>query len=283
MVPFRYYLGILCSALTLAANAQVTLIAENDIFAYNNNDRGFSHGSHVGYDIAGYHFFLEQNMYTPEDISDPNLRPNERPYAGTLMLGISESKQSGEFILSRAFSAGVLGPDAQCEFSQKYVHEKIGSQEPMGWDHQLPNEIVAQSRLEAGTQFSGGIFHLYPYVKTNLGTLLVDAGAGVTFYLGSGKQLLDDRIMVEGEGEAWFFNFLAGAEQRAIGFNATLDGNAFHETDLQIEKEPILTEYKVGLEGGHGPYLFGYTIIVRSDEYKGQPNETHFGSVRIGF
>lgn len=283
MVPFRYHLGILCGALTLAANAQVTLIAENDIFSYDNNDRGFSHGSHIGYDYGGYNFFVEQSMYTPEDISDPNIRPNERPYAGVLLLGVSDTKKEGGFILSRTFAAGVLGPDAQCEFSQKYVHERIGSQEPMGWDHQLPNEVVAESRLELGTLISKGIFHLYPYAKTNLGTLLVDAGVGATVYVGSGKQFINDRIMVEAERPKWFFNLLAGAEEKAVGFNATIDGNAFHETDLQIEREPLVAEFKAGLEAGYGTYLFGYTMIVRTNEYKDQPNATHFGSVRIGF
>lgn len=283
MVSLRYYLGILCCALTLAANAQVTLIAENDLFAYQNNDRGFSHGSHIGYDYLNYHFFVEQNLYTPEDISDPEPRPKERPYAGTLLFGVSDANKYGEFFVSRTLALGVLGPDSFSEESQKYVHENIGSQEPMGWDHQLPNEFVAQTRWEVGHQFSGDWLHLYPYAKTNLGTLLVDAGAGTTLYLGSGKQLKHDRIMVENAGRDWFGNLFVGIEGKAVGFNATLDGNAFHETDLEIEKEPLVVEGKAGIEAGCKTYILGYTMVLRTNEYKGQPNATHFGSVRIGF
>lgn len=283
MVSLRYYLGILCCALSLAANAQFSLEAENDIWAYGNNDRGFTHGSRVAYEYLDTTYFLSQGIYTPEDISDPTPPPNQRPYAGLLLIGGTKVNRIEDLYVARTFALGILGPDAQSEYSQKTIHEWLGCQEPMGWDNQLPNEFVVQTRGEVGRQFSPLKYvHLYPYVKADLGTVFVSGAGGGRIYLGSGKRLYDERMMVEAE-EGWFFNLFAGAEIKGVAFNATIEGNAFTETDLGTEKESAVAEGAAGLEFGKDFYSFGYSLVLRTNEYKDQPNETHFGVVRIGF
>lgn len=283
MVSLRYYLGIFCCALALTARPQVSLIAENDIFAPANNDRGFTHGSYIGYELNGISYFLSQNIYTPEDISDPTPPANQRPYAGLLLIGGTKYNRIESVIVSRTFAMGVLGPNSMSEESQKTIHEWIGSQEPMGWDNQLPNEFVVQTRFEVGREFSPYKYlHLYPYVKTSLGSVVIDGGAGGRIYLGSGKQTVDERIVVENE-RGWYGNLFVGAEIKGVAFNATIEGNAFTETDLGVGKESAVAEGIAGLEFGKDYYSLGYSLVLRTNEYKDQPNTTHFGVVRIGF
>lgn len=283
MVSLRYYFGIFCCALSLTARPQVSLIAENDIFAPANNDRGFTHGSHIGYELNGVSYFLSQNIYTPEDISDPDPPDSQRPYAGLLLIGGTKYNRIESVIVSRTFAMGVLGPNSMAEDSQKIIHEQIGSQEPMGWDNQLPNEFVVQTRFEVGREFSPYKYlHFYPYIKTSLGTVVVDGGAGGRIYLGSGKQTVDERIVVENE-RGWYGNLFVGAEIKGVAFNATIEGNAFTETDLGVEKESAVAEAVAGAELGKDFYSLGYSLVLRTNEYENQPNATHFGVIRIGF
>jgi len=114
-------------------------------------------------DARAVGFAFGQNMYTPADITEPALQPNDRPYGGWTYLGAlssagiltssGERQPNGLFVpvslkrLARVeVDLGVVGPASGTAETQTWVHTKLCSDcaRPTGWDHQLRNELVLQ-------------------------------------------------------------------------------------------------------------------------------------------
>ena len=99
-------------------------------------------------------FILGQNIFTPEDISNPNLVVNDRPYAGWLYVGIglirSQIKKEGFTIFDTLeLDLGIIDTESYAEDVQKWVHQNISnSPQPEGWDNQLKNEPGILLNLE---------------------------------------------------------------------------------------------------------------------------------------
>ena len=83
-----------------------------------------------------------QEMHTPDEITDPNPPPDDQPYAGVLYLDNVLYARRGRTTHAWALKVGVAGPASQAEDVQKWFHDVVGADEPMGWDTQLPDEVL---------------------------------------------------------------------------------------------------------------------------------------------
>lgn len=90
----------------------------------------------------GWSLTLGQQMWTPEDIESVSPPDHERPYAGLLFLETSAYQYTPTFVDKFSFMVGVVGPNSFAEQGQKFIHDIIGSDEPMGWDYQIENTAV---------------------------------------------------------------------------------------------------------------------------------------------
>jgi len=121
---------------------QFSIMAENDLTYH--TDHYFTHGTVFQYtqdNNLGYS--IGQNIYTPDDKKATYLIPNDRPYAGYLYGSIYNTiclENENEIFLE--CQMGMVGPDSYAEETQKWVHEKIHSEIPMGWDNQIPNHFA---------------------------------------------------------------------------------------------------------------------------------------------
>lgn len=95
-----------------------------------------------------------QSMYTPEDYSRTDLITDDRPYAGLLYVGLAwnrrrlDAQSAVEILDTREITLGVIGPWSLAEPSQNLVHDAIGSNRFLGWEHQLENEPAFQMALD---------------------------------------------------------------------------------------------------------------------------------------
>lgn len=85
---------------------------------------------------------LGQQMWTPEHIEEPLPPPGERPYAGLLFLEGGLSRYAEDRADRYQLLFGTVGPNALAEQGQRFIHFLIGSDEPMGWDSQIENQLV---------------------------------------------------------------------------------------------------------------------------------------------
>jgi hypothetical protein len=123
-----------------------------------------------------YRAALMQHIQTPQNLKDRELQPKDYPYAATLYGSLQRKNYSaaGDQEVTSSFWLGMMGPAALGEETQKALHRMLHFKEPLGWQHQIVNNIVinyntayalnvlkkgpsrlnVQAGLEAGSLFS---------------------------------------------------------------------------------------------------------------------------------
>jgi hypothetical protein len=98
---------------------------------------------------------LSQSMYTPRDRTRTDLVADDRPYAGLLALSVAwnlrhaEPARASDRLDTYELTLGVIGPASLARQAQNAVHELIGVDRFLGWDHQLGNEPRCSSPSSA--------------------------------------------------------------------------------------------------------------------------------------
>lgn len=85
---------------------------------------------------------IGQNMQTPTDLSATELIVEDVPYAGSLGFEVNWIAFDDDVFRGYALIVGVVGSWSGAEQTQKWIHELIGGDEPMGWDNQIPDELA---------------------------------------------------------------------------------------------------------------------------------------------
>ncbi|MDQ6984253.1 MAG: lipid A deacylase LpxR family protein, partial [Ghiorsea sp.] len=209
-------------------------------------------------------YTLGQKMFTPDDIVNPNLQLNDRPYAGYLYFGasvLSRISHTDNFSYGNQFeiTLGVVGSAALGERTQTEVHKMMGSDLPQGWSHQLNNEpalglsYVRFWRLIQPTSF-GLAFGINPQISAAIGNVYTYGSGGVMFRLGSNlrRDMAPPTIRPAFQGVSYFqrekhsdwYVFL-GFESRLVARDIFLDGNTFNNSH-SVEKELLVGDMQYG-------------------------------------
>ncbi len=246
-------------------------------------------------------FTLGHNIYTPEDIKLAVQPENDRPWAAFLYgsIGLSTTTQNEHLpshIDELEFTLGVVGPEALGEPVQKFVHKNIShSPIPEGWDNQLdfePGVILSwQRRIPYALDFeTKGLYtRLEPNFNISLGNIRTHVGIGATVVLGSAEeQDTPQRVRPAIPGTGVFFTekhklhwqIFAGIEGRAVARDIFLDGNSFSNS-YSVEKERLVGDASAGFSLIYDDYRLSYTLNTRSKEFKGQDENSVFGSITL--
>jgi len=158
----------------------LTPYLENDLFAFDHNDRYYTHGTKISWvsqDLSNYrdiaavpswmHRFMErmpfvndpgdqrsvsvslgQNIYTPEDKERRDLILDDRPYAGIIYLGLGLHSKNRRQIDTLEFDLGIVGRHSYAEDCRRGIHNWIDSTDPKGWSNQLHDEPVLNVYFE---------------------------------------------------------------------------------------------------------------------------------------
>ncbi|MEW6313260.1 MAG: lipid A deacylase LpxR family protein [Pseudomonadota bacterium] len=224
-----------------------------------------------------FNIHLGQNMYTPDNISKPPgpLGPADRPYAAWLYFGVyREVYSSEEKYWKYGVDIGCLGPCAQGERTQKFIHQYISnSPQPMGWDGQVRNEWGAIFRFEyvAHVLHYGDTLDLIPRVRVAFGNIEDAVGLEATLRWGRFNSLYDSHgadtqtieSVAQAAGEArsdvaaplWEnpaqrseFYFFARGKANAVLYNATLQGGMInHSSPYTVNNRPEVFEGELGV------------------------------------
>ncbi len=309
----------------------VSIQLENDFIG---SDKWFTHGSYASYvsepqedgfwdiaeksyeeifnsdvDRARYSLSLGQNIYTPEDISDPNLIPNDRPYAGWTYIGFGlvVEKTDSQGRLARVdnyeVNLGLVGPDSGGEWVQTTWHDAFDFIEPRGWDNQLKNEptlnLFYERRLyPRDLRWDGDNYpnlgpfevELAPRWGVALGNAFTYASAGAV--LRFGQNLNDDHLPLirpslpgsgyfdEAEGFNWYV--FAGVDLRATGYNIFLDGNTYRDSH-SVDKNIFVGDAQIGFAVTYKRARLAMTNIFRTDEFEGQGEGFNFRALTLSW
>jgi hypothetical protein len=193
-----------------AFNFQVTaqghfrLYVENDFFAFKDpGDKFYTNGTkfefinpryRVGFlekifpsvkesTSTNYAIAIGQNMYTARDISVAEIVADDRPYAGWLYVNFRKFSNSftASTRITSELSVGVIGPASLAGPVQRWFHQVIDSQEPMGWDHQIRNNPGINYSMEIENQLYNSTnqhVDLIWFTNMEIGTVFDNFGIG---------------------------------------------------------------------------------------------------------
>lgn len=142
----------------------------------------FKHGINK-YGIAFEHF-----GFTPADIQSAVILTEDRPFAAVMLLKSFQTSVDSvrKTRLSSAISLGMIGPAALGGPMQTKIHEMIGDRIPMGWQHEIQNDVAINYELG----FEQQLFSLDSYLQINsdaklrAGTLMNSLQGGFTIMAG---------------------------------------------------------------------------------------------------
>ena len=253
---------------------------------------GFSPGANrIGYQVG-------QSLFTPADTHAYPPDPNDRPYAGWLYTGMMLQRTGmgiGHYLTVENFQLdiGIIGPDAVAEDAQSAFHHET----PRGWHYQLKDEpgiAVKYGRawLVPIPTAAKRYLDFIPLGGLSVGNADTSFRAGATFRAGYnlpdnfGVHPIESVIPTQGGwspsrvGRQWGFYVFSGVEGRAVLYNAFLDGNAFRDGP-SVDKEPIVGEWRSGLVVVLNRVELAYTHIIRTREFRGQPDNHIYGSINL--
>jgi len=239
---------------------------------------------------------LGQGMFTPSDWRLETPDPNDRPYAGVLVFGVTYNGRDENSMRATTFNVGVVGPSAFAKETQRFVHTVVGGERFAGWGHQLRDEPVfrvMQQRLHKRTMtkptwMTDVIFH-YGGSVGNL-TTFANAGAEVRIggwipdNFGSAPALpvAENTAPTIGPifSETVRVHAFAALDVRYVAHDITLDGNTFKDS-ASVDREDWVADLGVGVAAHYGNWKIAFARYFRTREFRGQDSEAELGSLTI--
>jgi lipid A 3-O-deacylase len=271
----------------------VAVTIENDFFA--GYDHHYTNGVQAAFVVSPSTVFaIGQRMYTPTNTQARTPDPSDRPYAGWLYLLTDTRLPTRDTIDHLTLSLGEVGPHALGRQAQDLVHRALGESRSRGWDSQLGSEVTALvgyerawPRVMAG-RFDGTSWDVAARAGGAVGNVLTYANTGVVARVG--RHLPDDipvthislgppRDGYRGTPEFGWYVW-AGLDGRYVARNIFLDGNTWRDSP-SVSRQPWGLDAQLGIAAAWPRARVGFTYIVRTREFDGQPANDRFGQLSL--
>jgi lipid A 3-O-deacylase len=184
---------------------------------------------------------LEHAVYTPSSIRNTDIMFNDHPFAAYIMLKtflISIDTLHSQR-LSSTVSIGGIGPVAAGDAMQKSIHKWLKNIEPLGWEHQIKNDIILNYELNYERQLYKykSCFQLSSLVKIQAGTLMNNAQIGCTVL--SGKFNSPYASFESTPQKTLRLYAYAQPLVKLVGYDATLQGGMFNNDSPYTLLHPV--------------------------------------------
>jgi hypothetical protein len=240
-----------------------------------------------------------QEMYTPDDIENPNPSENDQPYAGILYLDSLLYARKERWGHSWELKLGVVGPSSQADDTQKEFHELIGDDEPQGWHTQLPDEPVINLGYTAAYLAAagdvGGLaeWRIVPVGTVGLGTHFTGAGIGTYGEVGwnsvdalgvtSLRTGLNAASTVGvGRVDSWSVALFGGIGGYGVIHYLPLDGTVFRDS-RSVDSEPFIGMVSLGFCVRYGRLTLSYALTHFTKTFETERENPDFGTVSLSW
>lgn len=244
-------------------------------------------------------YSLSHRIFTPNDISDSNLIPDDMPYSGLLLTTLTAGAQDAQRMDAFSVIAGLVGPSAMGERVQRAVHRAIGSAEPRGWDHQLRDEPLLNFDYEhrwrmatfGARQGWGG--DVIGQAALAVGNLLTNATLGIGARWGwrvsddfglppqfFGEETIGSRPFTTSRGSngAWLFVLVNGS---AFANAIFWEGNTFEESH-SISYDRAIARAYTGVRIRSGPWGASFAVVATTVPWNNPDRKTAQRYGRLG-
>lgn len=250
---------------------------------------------------------LAMNMFTPQEITDPEIREDDRPYAGWSYLGLIAQRANRAATVPTfehlELDLGMLGPSSGAEDAQKWAHHTFGGDYPEGWEYQVDDEFGVDFNYHRRwrvdvtdpDRLSGGALQIIPDVQVTLGTVHTHLSSGVTFRYGwrlpddfgpGNMRIADDFTRPMGSedglqrGVAGYFYVRPGV--RLVAHDATLGDSLYQRNLVSVDHEWFVGQFTAGVAVTFlKHWRAGYAFTLSSPEFKEQESWHSFASINV--
>lgn len=272
------------------------MYAENRIPAWSRKPVQFFKAWSPGLEQAkvNYGISLGHQIYTPAKISETQLITTDRPYAGSLYLGLLMSFKEEQAAHFLELDIGMIGPSALGKEIQNSLHDMIARPKAMGWENGLHDEptlqLAYQKRLK---YFQTENMDFIPSYGVGLGNVHIGGHIGGLFRYGI--HLPDDygpSRPSSGNGDSFvspstnpfslkkrMYGF-AGIRGNVVGRNIFLDGNTF-QSSHRVRKNTLTFESEFGLGVQLRAIEVVWRFVTRSPEVDRQSSFSSFASLHL--
>jgi lipid A 3-O-deacylase len=247
-----------------------------------------------GFEENNVTWTIGQRMYTPENwrLREPD--PSDRPYAGLLFTGLTYNGRDRNSMRSTSIDVGIVGPSALAEQAQHIVHDAIGANEFLGWDHQLNDEPVLRILHERSRRWdikpARRFGDFTAHYGGSVGNLATFANAGAELRIG--------RSLPDNFGTATTLSYrqntgpthwggspsrptihgYVAVDARVVLQDITLDGNTWRDS-ASVERDAYVAELELGVALDWRGWQATLGATYRTKEYETQEREATFGTL----
>jgi hypothetical protein len=247
-----------------------------------------------GFDENNVTWTIGQRMFTPEDWRLATPDPHDRPYAGLLFAGITYNSRDSHSLRTTSLDLGLVGPSALAEQAQKFVHEVVGADRFLGWDHQLNDEpvfrVLHQRFRRWDIKPARRFGDITAHYGGSIGNLTTFANAGAEVRIG--RNLPDNfgtaTTLSYGQNTAptrWFgsasrpsIHGYVALDARAVLHDITLDGNTWRDS-ASVDREAYVAELSLGVALHWRGWQTALGATYRTKEYETQTGDASFGTL----
>ena len=227
-----------------------------------------------------------QGIYVPQDIDIAAPQPDDRPYAGWLYVNAAAHAATKNSLDSAAIIMGIVGRHSYAQDVQRQWHKMFDFDMPQGWENQLADEFgfvfsykhsQRVWRGEMGGGFaadalvSGGV-DLGNVLTQGYASLLLRAGYALPFSFDAGRvgYCSSTDVRMDDSQAPMRLYAVCGATARFVGYDITLNGNAFADSPYSVSPEWFVFEPVAGLSAACGSFQFDLLLTYRTREYLSQ-------------
>ena len=235
-------------------------------------------------------FGLEQRMFTPFSIEEPDAIENDRPYSAYLLATnfsvlINPKKN---LTISNEIGIGVIGPTASGKEIQTLVHEIIGSVLPVGWEYQINNAFLIdyQFRIEKGFFTPWLARHIIPFGMIRVGTLKDQVNLGLMVKFGNKNTILSTTKDISTNKDHFIWEWVFEGKLQGVFYDATLQGGLFNGDELVSLnlQDTFMRQYnlRMGVNLYYKGFFLRYMVQLNSPNFSVGILHRYAG-INIGF
>ena len=198
--------------------------------------------------VNKYGLAIEHLAYTPSSIRHTEIIFGDRPFAASF--SFKRFSVSVDTInlwrLGSSLNAGIIGTAAGGEWMQKTIHRKLNNIEPLGWEHQIHNDIVLNYDIayEKLCISRKDVFSLNTICKISVGTLHDKASIGINLMVGHHLNNSFKKLNTTTSNREIQLKFYNQPLISVIGYDATMQGGIFNRTS-PYKLSPFIKFYKI--------------------------------------
>ncbi len=233
-----------------------------------------------------YGLSIEHIGFTPNRYELPEIQFGDRPFAAAIMLKsfTVSTNETKALRVHSSLSLGLIGPGAFGEEMQAGIHELTGNKVPLGWRHQIENDVVINYNFGIEKQIFSlkNLVSLQAQSNLEVGTLFTNISVGTNVIIGS----FNNAFVSEENKNNFQIYAYAQPIAKLIVYDATLQGGLINtDSPYTISSNAIerfTTQFNFGLVIRTKTLYFEYSRSGISKEFK-TGKRANWGGFRVGF